>query len=125
MPLPGCAASPEMSGSDVGALAQGLEFQPDRWLNHILAIGEGAEAAIRAGDDALAVADDGHRFFQAPRDNLWVLDDVAVALDHARQEQHVAGQLVTAQRFHFVLVARIAELDAERADIGLIEHGQD
>ena len=54
-----------------------------------------------------------------------MLHDVAVALNHAGQKQHVIGQFVPAQRFQFVLMARIAELDAERADVGLIEHGQD
>jgi hypothetical protein len=102
-------------------LAERFEFQPDYRFNNVLTICEGAEAAVRAGDNALAVADHPHGLFQASRDYFRVLDDVAVTLHDTGQKQHMIGQLVAAQSFKFVLMARIAELDTERANVGLVE----
>src|SRR5581483_8832566 len=73
---------PQPRRGDVGALAQRAQLQPHHRLYYPFAIGEGAEAAVRRGDDAFAIADDRDGLLDAPRHNLRVLDNIARRLDH-------------------------------------------
>src|SRR5690349_9917975 len=113
--------SPQSRRGDVGALAQRLELEPHRRLDHPFAIGEGAEAAIGGGNHALALADRGDRFLDAARHDFRMLDEIRSGLDHARHQQHVLGQRVLLERRVFVRVARVGELDRQRADLRLIQ----
>src|SRR5271163_3504041 len=58
--------APQSRRGDIGALADRFQLEPDRGLDHPFAPREGAEAAIRRGDDAFAVADRRHRLLDAP-----------------------------------------------------------
>ena len=100
------------------------QLEPHRRLDHPFAVGEGAEAAIGRGDHALAVADRAHRLLDAARHHFRVLDEIAGGLDHARDQQHVLRQRMLLERGVFVRVARIGELDRQRADLGLVERRQ-
>jgi len=79
----------------------------------------------RAGDHTLAVSHGRYRLLEPPRDYFWVLHNIGGGVDHARQQHHVGGQRIPAYGLVFMLMARVGELDAERADVGLVEHRQD
>ena len=51
---------PQPRRGDIGAVADRLELEPHHRLDHPFAPGEGAEAAIGRGDDALTIADRRH-----------------------------------------------------------------
>ena len=53
-----------------------------------------------------------------------MFDNVACRLDDAGQQHHVIGQAMAAYGLIFVLMAGIGELNAERADIRLVQHGK-
>ncbi len=93
-----------------------FELQPHDAGRDPFAAGEGAEAAVGRGDDALAVADGRDRFLDAARDHFRVLDEVRGGLDHAGDQDHVLRQRVLLERRVFVRVARVGELDRQRAD---------
>ena len=67
----------------------------------------------------------GHRLLDAARHHFGMLDEIAGGLDHAGNEDHVLGKRHALERRIFVGVARIGELDRQRADLGLIERRQD
>ena len=105
--------------------AQGFELRPHDRGRDPFAPRKGAEAAIGRRDDALAVAD--------RRDRL--LDAAARPLPGARRNcwsNSITpgirimsfGNGCCLERRVFVLVARIGELDRERAGVGLVEHRQ-
>src|ERR1039458_2207267 len=62
--------APQPARGDVGALPDRAQLEPHRRLDHPLAIGKCAEAAVSGGDHPLALADRSHRFLDAARDNL-------------------------------------------------------
>ena len=115
---------PQPCRREIRALADRRELEPDDRLDHPFAVGEGAEAAVGGRDDALAVADRRHRLGDAARDHLRMLDEIAGGLDHAGDEDHVLGERHLPERIVFVRMARVGELDRERADPRLIERRQ-
>src|ERR1700751_2643500 len=95
---------------DVGALAQGAQFLPgDRRIDLAVA-GKGTEAAVGAGNHALA-ADDADKALEALRDELGVLDAVRARVDQTRCKHLVLGNLRSAPPLPFVRVARIGRLE--------------
>ena len=69
------------------------------------------------GDDAAAVAHRIDRLADPVGDDLGMLDEVRLGIDDARQQQELGRQLRPLQRRILVLMARVGELDAERADL--------
>ena len=65
-----------------------------------------------------------HRFLDAARHHFRMLDEIAGGLHHAGDQQHVLRQRMFLERLVFMRVARIGELDRQRADLGLIERRQ-
>ena len=61
-----------------------------------------------------------YRLRNAPRHHLRVLDEIAGRFDHARNQDHVLWKRMLLERRVFVLVARISELDRQRAGLCLI-----
>src|SRR5262245_1374699 len=79
---------PETPAGEVRAFAEGAELLPHHALLHELGAGEGAEAAIHAGEDPGPVP---HRLRgrdDPVRDHLRMLHDVGGRVDDAGQEQH-------------------------------------
>jgi hypothetical protein len=103
-------------------LAAGLQLRPHHVLGNPFPSSEGAEAAIATCYHAFAVADRPSRCLDALRHDFWVLNEIALAIDHARQQDHVVGKPVAAQGRRLVLATRIGEFDAQAPNIGLIEH---
>ena len=54
-----------------------------------------------------------------------MFDEVSGSLDHAGDEDHVLGERHALERRIFVGVARIGKLDRQRADVRLVEGGED
>src|SRR5580692_5877829 len=104
---------PQARGSDIRALAQGLELQPDDILGNPFPARESAKTAVNARNNPLAVADRRHRGLDALCDDFRMLNQVDLGIDHARNEDHVVGEFMLLQRGVFVLAARVSELDGE------------
>src|SRR5208282_6863243 len=84
--------APQPRRSNIGAVTDRLELEPDHRLDHPFPPGEGSEAAIGRGDNALTIADRRHGLLDAACDYFRVLDEVAGGLDHAGDEDHVLGE---------------------------------
>ena len=96
-----------------GALDQRAELELGDLRIDLAVAGEGAEAAVGAGDDALA-ADHVGEAHDALRHQFGMLDIVGAGVDHAGQQDLVVRQLDVLPHRPFVLVARIGGLDRER-----------
>ena len=95
-------------------LRRALELRPDDAVGHRrLGAHRGAEAAIDAGDDALA-ADDVGIAPDALRHEARMLDEVGGRIDDAGDQDLVVGNVDRLEILPFMLVARIGALEAER-----------
>jgi hypothetical protein len=54
-----------------------------------------------------------------------MLDEIRLGIDDARQQQELVRQVGLLERGIFVLMARVGELDRERANLGPGQHRQD
>ena len=63
------AAAPQGVGGQAGPFRGGGELHPDDVLGHVLTAGEGAKAAVGAGNHAFAVPDHGRGLLQAAGDD--------------------------------------------------------
>src|SRR5215831_13740954 len=98
----GCASLPQFLRSEPRALGDhphdlGVDLQP---------AGEGAEAAIDAGDDVLG-SHHARVLHDAVRHQLGMLDEVRGGIDHARDDDLAVGQLHILPHFPFVAVAGV------------------
>jgi hypothetical protein len=115
MPVP----SPLAAVTRGGRLAERLELRPGD-----VGVDAAAEAAVRRGDDAVG-ADDVGEPADALRDQLGVLHDVRRVADDAGHEHQVVGHGGIRPRAELVLVADVAGLERDRADVRLQHDGQD
>ena len=99
-------APPQPCRGNIGAVADRLELEPHHRFDYPFAARESAETAISRGDDALAVADGGHRLFDPPRHHLRMLDEIARRLHHAGDEDHVFRKRHALERRIFVRMAK-------------------
>ena len=99
-------AAPELLARQPGALHQRLELRPGDGRMDRHHAGEGAEAAVGAGDHALA-ADHLREPQDAVADQLGVLDQDRRMGDHPGNQNLVPGEVDGAPDLPFVLVAWI------------------
>jgi hypothetical protein len=105
---------PQLLAGDRRAFAECGEFCPDdRVRHHRLGAHGGAETAIDAGDQPLAI-DHLRIAADALRDEARMLDEIGRRVDDAGNEDLVVGDFDRLEVFPFVVVARIGGLDAER-----------
>src|ERR1700752_2134739 len=104
------ASLPELLGRDPRALGHRLELGPgDLGLDLVHRPREGREAAVGAGDHALA-SDDLRVAHEALRHQLGVLDEVGRRVEHARNDHAVVGQADLLEHGPLVLVPRVRAL---------------
>jgi hypothetical protein len=110
---------PQLLARDRGTFAERCQLRPDdRVGHHRLGAHGGAETAIDAGDQSLAIDHLGVAA-DALRNEARVLDEIRRRVDDTRNEDFVVGDLDRLEVFPFVVVARIGGLDAERLHLGL------
>ena len=68
-----------------------------------------------ARDNLLPIANCSHNALDSLGYHLWMLDHVALGVDNARDQHHIGGQLVFADRRSLVLLSRIAKFQAKCA----------
>src|SRR5262245_5325743 len=102
--------TPEPFGRDRRALCHRAQFLERNVGVELAVAGESPEAAIAAGDHALA-ADDVGKAADALRDELGMLDVVGRGVEHARYQDLVVGQLDMLPHRPFMRVPRIGRFD--------------
>src|SRR5258705_6169861 len=115
---------PQAPRGEIGALAQDTQLGPHDALLDELRAGEGAEAAVHAGEHARAIADRLGGGHDAVGHDLRMLDDVGRGVDDARHEQHAVGQGMAAEGSQLVLVPRARQRQRERADLRAVDDRQ-
>jgi hypothetical protein len=103
-------ASPESLGGDCRALGHRAQLLERNVGIEFAVAGKGPEAAIAAGNDALA-ADDIGEAANALGDKIGVLDIVGGGVEHARHQDLVVGQLCLLPHRPFMSVPRVGGLD--------------
>ncbi len=93
-----------------GALAQRAQLLPGHRGIDLAVAGEGAEAAIRAGHDAL-LADDVGEPFDALRDEFRVFDVIGAGVDQSRREYFILGNPRRGPDLPLVFMPRIGGLE--------------
>src|SRR6478736_155488 len=104
------AAAKESRGRERRAFVQRLELGPDHVLGDPFPPDERAEPAVDAGHYSRRVADRSRYGLEALRDDLGVLDEVALRIDYAGDQGEVLGQRAIRDCGNLVLPTRVREL---------------